>query len=80
MILDDTYDKYLATEVLFGGKKGTVTSRKRDLEGNLLGTTNENPVLDSSVYEVTFTDGTISDRAYSGHGRGIMLGIGIAVA
>ncbi|MFM7530856.1 MAG: hypothetical protein ACKO63_20630 [Nodosilinea sp.] len=38
---------------------GTVKGRKRDSDGKLLGHWNTNPLLDTSVYEVEFTDGSV---------------------
>ena len=36
---------------------GKVTRRKRDGDGNLLGHSNRNPILDTSTYKVEFEDG-----------------------
>ena len=56
-----TFDKYLTARVRLsrGGEfaVGTVVNRKRDLEGKLIGASNNNPILDTSVYEVEFEDG-----------------------
>ena len=38
-----------------------MTARKRDLDGNLKGTANENPVLDTREYVVTFDDGDMTE-------------------
>jgi hypothetical protein len=38
-----------------------VTARKRDLDGNLKGIANENPILDTREYVVTFDDGDVTD-------------------
>ncbi len=43
--------------------EGTVKSRKRRPDGSLVGTANENIVLDSRVYEVEFPDGSYGDYA-----------------
>ena len=36
---------------------GKVARRKRDADGNLIGRSNRNPILDTSIYEVEFDDG-----------------------
>jgi len=63
----DTYDKFISAQVLLprgdGFEKGTVTRRKRDSDGNLIGHANSNPILDTRVYEVVFPDGNISEYA-----------------
>ena len=53
-------------EVLFSSenrttRKGTVSSRKRDTYGNPIGSWHSNPMLDSTVWEVKFSDGTLQD-------------------
>jgi hypothetical protein len=57
------YDKYISAKVLLpSGDEmlyGTVLRRKRNADGNLIGKSNTNPVLDTSVYEVMFEDGHI---------------------
>ena len=42
-------------------KRGTIKRRKRDHDGNLIGKANNNPTLDSRIYEVEFGDGTYAD-------------------
>ena len=58
-------DKYVGMEVNLPHqgemKPGRVTGRKRTAEGNLLGTSNKNPFLDTRQYEVAFLDGTHAD-------------------
>lgn len=44
-------------------QQATVTGRKRNHDGTLVGTYNENPILNSSVYEVKFHDGTYDEYA-----------------
>lgn len=44
-------------------KLGTVSGYKRESEGFLLGSTTPNPLLNSRMYQVTFTDGNICDFA-----------------
>ncbi len=41
--------------------KARVTSWKRDVDGNLKGTANDNPILDTREYVVTFDDGDVTD-------------------
>ncbi len=41
--------------------KARMTSRKRDVDGNLKGTANDNPILDTREYVVTFDDGDVTD-------------------
>jgi hypothetical protein len=54
-------DNYLNAEISVpcGGTlvKGRVTSRKRDKDGNPIGLTNANPILDTHEYTFTFNDG-----------------------
>jgi hypothetical protein len=54
----DAFDKVLlpsGDEMLYG----TVLHHKCDAIGNLIGKSNANPILDTSVYEVLFQDGHI---------------------
>ncbi|MCK7497545.1 MAG: hypothetical protein MZW92_47270 [Comamonadaceae bacterium] len=59
----EAYDQYLTASVLMDrggeGMLGTVKSRKRDSEGNPVGRSNTNPLLDTREYEVEFPDGSI---------------------
>ena len=58
-------DKYVGMEVNLPHqgemKSGRVIGRKRNAEGNLLGTSNKNPLLDTRQYEIAFPDGTHAD-------------------
>ena len=38
----------------------SVMLRKRDVEGNIIGRANSNPILDTQTYEVVFKDRSIS--------------------
>ena len=56
---EQTYDQYLGAELILldpgpdgSPRRGTVLSRKRDQDGNLVGLAHGNPYLDSRVYEV----------------------------
>jgi hypothetical protein len=42
---------------------GTVLQRKRDRDGHLIGRYNNNPILDTRVYEVEFSDGQVLEYA-----------------
>jgi hypothetical protein len=61
----DSFDNYLTAEVLLprGGelKRGTVTSRKRDINDRPIGLRYSNPILDTREYEVIFPDGSTED-------------------
>ena len=72
------FDKYVSAKVALprGGHsfgKGVVLKRVRDQEGKLVGHSDSNPLLDTSVYEVQFEDGaverftanTIAEHIYS---------------
>ena len=60
-IQHEAYDKYISARVCVkqgdNMAYGTVTRRKRDGDGNLIGGSNTNPWLDTSVYEVDFDSG-----------------------
>jgi len=57
----ESYDQYIAAEVRLpkDGKEviGTVVARKCDHDGNPVGCSHPNPILDTRVYQVTFPDG-----------------------
>jgi hypothetical protein len=57
-------DNYVGAEILLphGGTmaRGRVTSRKWDVEGNLKGIANANPILDTPEYTIIFDDGDIT--------------------
>ena len=58
-------DKYIGQEVHLPvsgeTKKGQIIRRKRTHAGELVGTANPNPILDTRLYEVKFEDGTHSE-------------------
>jgi len=60
-------DEYIAAHVLLpkgdSFVKGQVVARKRDAHGNARGNANSNPILDSRVYEVQFSDGHTEEYA-----------------
>ena len=41
--------------------QGRVVRRKRNSDGTILGTRNDNPILDTRVYEVVFEDGEVTE-------------------
>jgi Reverse transcriptase (RNA-dependent DNA polymerase) len=59
----ECFDKYISARVCVpqGDKMsfGTVKNRKRDHDGELLGKSNNNPLLDTSIYEVEFDSGEV---------------------
>jgi len=63
----EAYDRYMTARVCVPQgdtmSYGTVMTRKRGQNGELLGHSNANPILDTSIYEVEFDDG--STGAYS---------------
>ena len=60
-------DNYISAHVLLpkgdSFVKGQVVARKRDANGNTRGKAHSNPVLDSRVYEVQFSDGHTEEYA-----------------
>ena len=59
----DTYDKYVTAQVLLPQgdtmQTATVTKRMKDIHGNPVGVSHQNPLLDTRMYEVAFPDGTV---------------------
>ena len=57
------FDKYISAKVQFMQgdqlKSGVVKGRKRHLDGHFIGHYHENPILDTSIYEVEFEDGHV---------------------
>ena len=58
----DSYDQYLQIELVIdrGDKHPEttrVTKRLKNHRGNSIGTTNNNPIMDSRLYEIEFADG-----------------------
>jgi hypothetical protein len=64
---EETLDQLLSAEVVLpkGDYQfiGKIVGRKRDANGNPIGRANNNPILDTRVYEVEFPDGTVADYA-----------------
>jgi hypothetical protein len=68
-IKTDAYDKFIGAEMTVdfgtdGRKRATVKERVRDFDGNLVGRSNPNPLLDTSEYIIEYDDGT-SDRMFA---------------
>ena len=61
----DAFDAYISAQVLLpegdGYVSGKVVTRKHDLDGNPVGVRNQNPILDTRVYNVEFPDGHVSE-------------------
>jgi hypothetical protein len=57
----EAFDEYISVEVILpkDGEHilGKVVGRKHDRDGNPVGQTNTNPILDTRVYDVIFPDG-----------------------
>ena len=61
-------DNYIGTHVVIPGVTdgvepvlAVIKGRKRDHEGNPIGVSNPNPILDTRVYELQFPDGRVED-------------------
>ena len=56
-------NKFISAQVKVpvGGEEkfGKVLGRKRDADGEWIGKSNSNPLLDTAVYDVEFDDGTV---------------------
>ena len=63
----DEFDAYIGAQVVLPSKDGEsivltkVTNRKRDANGKVMGTANQNPILDTRVYQVEYPDGAVSE-------------------
>ncbi|MEL6803326.1 MAG: hypothetical protein AAFO91_05990, partial [Bacteroidota bacterium] len=62
---DEAYDEYLQADLILPKDnemvKAKVTKRKRGDDGRLIGARNENPIADTRIYEVEFTDGSVAE-------------------
>jgi hypothetical protein len=58
-------DAYLEAQISLpkadGYKAATVRQRKHDVHGNPIGVANQNPILDTCIYEVQFTNGHVEE-------------------
>ena len=65
VVTPDTQDNYVGARVnlSFGGamRSGSVKRRVRDAKGELFGTRNSNPILDTRSYKVEFPDGDVAE-------------------
>ncbi len=63
-VTPEAHDNYVGMDLLFpkGGtmSRGRVTTRNRDSDGNTKGRANDNPILDTREYTVTFDDGDVT--------------------
>jgi hypothetical protein len=63
----DAFDKYLGAETLLSSGDlmlhGIMKTRKRDADGDPIGKTNYNPLLDTHLYDVELSDGNIKEYA-----------------
>ena len=63
----EAYDALISAKVLLPSDDilvpTIVTGSKRDLDGNPVGVTKNNPILDTRIYEVTFPDGHMEKYA-----------------
>ena len=61
----DAFDQYLLAELIFpcgdGFESGEVIARKRDSDGNPVDCSDQNPLLDTCIYEVEFGDGHVEE-------------------
>jgi hypothetical protein len=61
----ESYDRYITAQVLLPRgdtfDKGPVMRQKRDAEGNNIGRSHHNPILDTRIYEVAFSDGHVAE-------------------
>ena len=66
-VTPEDLDNYIGAEVMLqkGDRvmSGTVRNRKREADGTLRGTRNQQPILDTRVYEVEFPDGEVAEYA-----------------
>jgi hypothetical protein len=68
-VQSDAYDKFIGAEVtvdfgMEGRKRATVRGRVKDFEGNFVGKSHSNPLLDTSEYIIEYDDGT-SDKMFA---------------
>ena len=64
---DNVYDNYVSAELQLANgdrmERAKVLRRHRNADGSLIGTRDDNPVLDTRVYDVEFLDGSIKQYA-----------------
>ena len=63
--ISEQQDKYINMKVPLPHKgevlEGTISHRKRDANGNLIGNATDNPITDSRLYHVDFPDGSVGE-------------------
>ena len=64
----DAMDEYIGAHIVVPGKDALpvlarMKNRKRDTQGNPVGESNSNPILDSRIYELEFPDGRVEEYA-----------------
>ena len=64
----DSLDDYIGAQIVMPDRDGVpvltkVKKRKRDAQGNPIGESNANPILDSRIYELEFPDGRTEEYA-----------------
>ena len=63
----DTYDQYIGAEVTLPVgdqmRSAKVRSRKRSVDGKLVGRANTNPILDTRMYNIEYSDGQTAEVA-----------------
>ena len=59
----EIYDRYILARIMLPQEdsmaRATVIGRKRDADGELIGNSHPNPILDTGLYEVQFDDGRV---------------------
>lgn len=60
----EAFDKYISANVMLPDgdgvlRRATVKKRARDDDGNIIGRSHRNPILDTGLYEVEFEDGNL---------------------
>ena len=64
---DNAYDNYVSAELQLANgdrmERAKVLRRHRNADGDTIGTRDDNPVLDTRVYDVEFSDGSIKQYA-----------------
>ena len=65
---EDAVDKYLACELIIDAgsgneKKGRVTKRSREHDGEPIGVAHNNPLFETREYDVAFTYGSVEKYA-----------------
>lgn len=64
----ENLDKYIGANIVLPGRDGqevltVVKGRKRDANGELVGSGNTNPILDTRIFQVEFPDGHLEEYA-----------------